>query len=206
LILIVQRIIILMSGPIMPLAIGALFLPAAQESARNILKGIVGVICWPIGWGIASIGWMATLKLLQAPTWGSNPGSIMAILMPFFVVCIWMSVSTIGAPAIISASVTRGTNAVASIVGAAASVAAYQAANTIRGASMIAGAASGKSPAGVDAGAKSGGNLGSIIGFPMSAVGQSMGGFGGSGHAAPSNYSQSVADAAIAAIKKPRKE
>jgi hypothetical protein len=201
LILIVQRIIILMSGPIMPLAIAALFLPAAQGSAQKLLKGIVGVICWPIGWGIASIGWMAALKLLKAPTWGSNPGSIMVALIPFVVVCVWMSLSAVGAPAIISASVTHGTNAVASMVGAAASVAAYQATNAITGGSRIVGAASGNSPAGVDAGAKSGSIVGSALAFPLSGVGQSMSGFGGSGHAAPSNHSQSVADAAIAAIK-----
>ena len=83
----------------------------------------------------------------------------MVALIPFFVVCIWMSLSAIGAPAIISASVTRGTNAVANMVGAAASVAAYQAANAIGAGSRIVGAASGKNAAGVDAGAKSGGSV-----------------------------------------------
>jgi hypothetical protein len=113
-----------------------------------------------------------------------------------------MSLSAIGAPAIISASVTHGTNAVAGMVGGAASVAAYQAANALRGGSSIVGAASGNNPTGVDAGAKSGSIVGSALAFPLSGVGQSMSGFGLSGQAAPSNYSQSVADAAIAAIKK----
>ena len=126
----------------------------------------------------------------------------MVALIPFVVVCVWMSLSAIGAPAIISAAITRGTNAVASMVGAAASVAAYQATNAIRDGSRIVGAASGNNPAGVVAGAKSVGIVGSALTFPLSGVGQSMSGFEGSGHAAPSNYSQSVADAAIAAIKR----
>src|SRR6266436_4500860 len=117
LILLVQKVIILLSGPILPLAIGALFIPAAQGSAQNILRSIVGVLCWPLGWGFASIGTTATLNLLQAPLWGSNPGSIIAAVVPFGLVCIWMVITAIGAPFLISGLVTRGTNAIAGMVG-----------------------------------------------------------------------------------------
>jgi hypothetical protein len=201
LILLVQQIILLMSGPILPLAIGSLFIPAAQGSAQKILKGIVGVICWPIGWGMGSLGWMATLKLLKAPTWGANPGSIMVILIPFFVVCIWMSLSAVGSPMIISAAVTRGTNAIASMIGATAAAGAYLGAGALGAGGSIVGASAAKTAAGVGAAANSGGNIGSALAFPLRSMGESMGKFGGGGNAAPSNYSQGVADAAIARIK-----
>ena len=211
LVLIVQRIIILMSGPIMPLAIGALFIPAAQGSAQNILKGIVGVICWPLGWGIASIGWMAGLKLLQGPTWGSNPGSIMVVLVPFLLVCLWMALSAVGAPAIISASVTQGTNAVAGMVGASASVAAYQAAGALRGASSIIGAGIGArgGGSGVESGARMGSDAGSVLAAPLMGASASMRQLGGSGQdgsrqdgsRGATDVSRAYADRAIAAIK-----
>ena len=48
LILIVQRIIILMSGPIMPLAIAALFLPAAQGSAQKFSRESLALFAGPL--------------------------------------------------------------------------------------------------------------------------------------------------------------
>src|SRR4029077_12692424 len=154
-ILIIQKLIILFSGPLLPLVIGALSIPAAQGSAQNILKAIVGVLCWPIGWALGSIGWMAALNLLKGPGWGQNPGSTVWALIPLFFCCLWIIVVAIGAPLAISAAVVHGTNAVQGLVSAM----------TLRPAGAASGALAGAgSGIGLGAHGRGGSNVGGSLG------------------------------------------
>ena len=67
--LILQKLILLGSQPLMPIFIACLSIGAAEGSAQNFLKSVLGVMCWPVGWAIGHIGTMAAIQNLQPPSW-----------------------------------------------------------------------------------------------------------------------------------------
>jgi hypothetical protein len=59
--LILQKLILLFSGVLLPVFIACLSIPATRGSAQNFLKSLVGVACWPVGWAIINVGTQAAL-------------------------------------------------------------------------------------------------------------------------------------------------
>ena len=207
--LILQKLILVASGPLMPIFIACLSIRAAEGSAQNFLKSVVGVMCWPIGWALVHIGTMAALQNLQAPSWTASLFQLVLSGASLGVVCLWMVVGTIGAPFLIARAVTSGSNFAADLVGGFASAAGQHSAHGVKSGSAVAGALVGSTTG--PAGAIAGGSMGAHVGNAAAALvtsateaaegaSGSREGVSGSRRAIPSSRSAGIADAAIQGI------
>jgi hypothetical protein len=201
--LVLQKLILLGSRPLMPVFFACLSIPAARGSAQNFLKSVLGVMAWPIGWALVHVGTMAALQILQPPSWKASLGTMFLSLATLAIVCLWMVVGTIGAPKLIAWGVTTGTNFAAGLVGAYASAAGQHASNAVKSGATVAGAFAGSSmgPAGAVTGAGIGAMAGSAAAAPIASVTQSAEGVSGARHPIPSSRSAGAADLALKAIK-----
>jgi hypothetical protein len=201
--LVLQKLIIVGSGPLMPIFIACLSIPAARGSAQNFIKAVLGTMCWPVGWALAHVGTMAALQNLQAPSWNASLGQLILSFITLAVICLWMVVGTIGAPALIAWSVTHGTNFAAGLVGTYASAAGQHASSAVKSGATVAGALAGSSmgPAGAVTGASIGAMAGNVASAPIASATQSAEGVNGSRHPIPSSRSAAAADLALKAIK-----
>ena len=201
--LIIQAVIMSMSAPLLPIFIACLAIPAARGTGQNFIKFTLGIMAWPLGWAIGHIGTMAALQNLKAPSWNASLGQLVLSLIVLAVICTWMLVVTIGAPALIARTVVSGTNFAAGLAGGVAAVGLAGAASAARAGGGIAGAVAGSpaGPAGVATGAALGSQAGGVAAAGIGLVAQSVDGLDG-GQTVPTAKSAGVADAAVAAIKK----
>src|SRR4029077_8150252 len=156
--------------------IANLSLPSAQGSAQNFLKGVFGVVCWPVGWAIVHVGTMAALQALRAPSINASLGELILGFATLAVVCLWPVVGTIGAPWMIAKMVTSGTNFAQSMVGAFSSALGQHAARGLQAGgagtgAVVGGAVAG--PGGAAAGASLGGKAGSALALPLTSATES---------------------------------
>jgi hypothetical protein len=202
--LILQKLILVFSGVLLPVFIACLSIPATRGSAQNFLKSVAGVCAWPVGWAVINIGTQAALQNLQPPSWDASLGQLILSLTALSLVCLWMLVGTVGAPALIARAVTSGTNFAAGMVGGFASSVGHHASNGIQSASSVGGALVGSAmgPGGAMTGASVGSAVGGIMSSPISAATQSAEGVNGGRQALPSERSAAAADAAIKEIAK----
>jgi hypothetical protein len=77
--LVIQKLILVFSRLLVPIWIACLSLRAADGSAKNFLKSVFGVMCWPIGWAIVHIGTMAGLQTLQPPSLNDQLGQLLKL-------------------------------------------------------------------------------------------------------------------------------
>jgi hypothetical protein len=201
--LILQWLIVTSSKLLLPIFIACLSIPASRGAAQNFIKGILGVICWPVGWMIAHIGTMAALGNLTPPSWNASLFQLVLSLMALGVVCLWMIVATLGAPRLIARAVTSGTNFAAGLVGGFASAAGQHAASGVQSGATVAGALAGSSmgPAGAALGESVGSMAGGAGAALITSATQAAEGINGEVQAVPNSRSAGIADAAIAGIK-----
>ena len=202
--LILQKLILLGSQPLIPIFIACLSIGAAEGSAQNFLKSVLGVVCWPVGWAIGHIGTMAAIQNLQPPSWTAPLFQLVVSGLALGVVCLWMVVATIGAPMLIAKAVTSGTNFAAHLMGGYATAAGQHAARGVQAGAAVTGALVGGAaggPVGADIGAAWGGNTGKALAMPITSATESAEGVNGGRQAVPSSRSAAVADAAIELIK-----
>jgi hypothetical protein len=202
--LILQKLIVVASGPLMPISIACLSIRAAEGSAQNFLKSIVGVMCWPVGWALVHIGTMAALQNLQAPSWTASLFQLVLSGASLGVVCLWMVVGTIGAPFLIARAVTSGSNFAAELVGGVAGAAGQHAAHGVKSGTAVAGALVGSTmgPGGALAGVNLGTQMGNAGAALVASATESAEGVSGERRAIPSSRSAGIADAAIQGIVK----
>lgn len=202
--LILQKTIVVMSAPLMPVFVACLMLPSAHGVAEAFLKHLLGVLCWPISWALIHIGTMAVLQNLQAPSWAADLGTLCAATVILFLVCLCLVVMTLLGPAAIAATVVKGSNFHQPTVGAAASAAGQHLKRGLQTGGAVAGAVAGiyGGPAGVALGASMGSKLGGTAGMMVGAATESVEAVNGGRRAIPSSRSAGVADMAIAAIRK----
>ncbi len=201
--LILQVLIMIFSGPLLPIFIACLSIPATRGAGQNFIKFTLGVMSWPIGWAIGHVGTMAALQNLQAPSWNASLGQLVLSFIILAVICLWMIVVTVGAPSLIARSVVSGTNFAAGLVGEFASAAGQHAASGVQSGSKVSGALAGSSsgPAGAAMGASIGSMGGSAAAMPITSATQAAEGINGEQYSLPDSRSASVADAAIKTIK-----
>jgi hypothetical protein len=202
--LILQKLILVLSGPLIPLWIACLGLPAAKGSAQNFLKFVCGTVAWPLGWAIVSIGTMAGLQNLQPPSWAADLPQLLLAFIALGVVCLWMIAGTVGAPFLISKMVTSGTNFAASLATGFASTLGQHAERGVRTGSAVGGALAGSlmGPAGAAIGALAGEHAGRALSLPLSSITHSADGVNEGRQPVSSSKSRGVADAAIGLIKR----
>jgi hypothetical protein len=202
--LILQKLILVAGGPLMPIFIACLSIRAAEGSAQNFLKSVVGVMCWPIGWAIVHIGTMAALQNLQAPSWTASLFQLVLSGIVIGIVCLWMIFGTICAPLLIVRAVTSGSNFAAELFGGFASAAGQHGAHGVRAGSAVGGALIGSTmgPAGAIAGASMGAQVGNAGAALVTSATEAAEGVNGERRAIPSSRSAGIADAAIKGIIK----
>lgn len=202
--LVLQKLILLGSRPFVPIFVAGLLLPSVQASSQNFFKILCAILCWPVGWALAHLFTMGLLQKLSPPLWDASPGTLFLEVCQLGLICLWMVIATVVAPAAMTMTVVGGGNFAARVMGATASAAGQHASNVIRSGATIAGAAAGVAggPAGVAAGATIGSFVGGVAASPISSATQSAEGVGGERQPVPNSQSAAAADAAVALLKK----
>jgi hypothetical protein len=201
--LILQKLIVVMSAPLMPVFVACLMLPSAHGSGEAFLKHLAGILCWPISWALIHIGTMAVLQNVQPPAWTASLGTLFAATTVLCLICFCMVVMTITGPAAIAMTVARGSNFHQQVSGAAVSTAGQHADSGLKSGGAVGGAVMGTygGPAGVAIGSSIGSNIGGLIGMPISAATESSEALNGGRRAIPNSRSAGVADMAVKRIK-----
>jgi hypothetical protein len=212
LVLVLQKLIMIGSRPFMPVFIAALSIPAASGQSRNFLIGVIGVICWPIGWATVHTGTMAALINLHPPAWNASWWELFVAAVTLGAVCAWMVVATVGAPWLMSRKVQSGASFAAGAVAGWATNLGRHVGNVIRAGGALGGGAVGAmggaalgGPAGMVAGAaigaRAGASAGGAVASPVTTATQAAAPFNGTPQAAPSSRSAAAADLALQGLK-----
>jgi len=135
----VQKFILYVGYALAPIFIGFLAVRTLHSIGAGFLLGYAGVLCWPLGWGAASlltsglIGFMTDESFLSLGGVGGNAGYGLQNLLGLAALALWLISSTIAAPIIMQKAIATGaqvgqahttTAVVAGSAGAAAGVAA----------------------------------------------------------------------------------
>jgi len=111
----VQKFILYVGFALAPIFIGFLAVRTLHSIGVGFLLGYAGVLCWPIGWGAASlltsglIGFMTDQSFLASGGLGGGAGYGLQNLLGLAALAIWLISSTIAAPIIIQKAIATGT-------------------------------------------------------------------------------------------------
>jgi hypothetical protein len=111
----VQKFILYVGYGFAPVFIGFLAIRTLQSIGTSFLLGFVGVLCWPIGWGAASImtkgliAFMADQSILSLGGATGAAGYALQNLLGVAALALWLIFSTIAAPIIIQKAISTGT-------------------------------------------------------------------------------------------------
>jgi hypothetical protein len=147
----VQKFILYVGYALAPIFIGFLAVRTLHSIGVAFLLGYAGVLCWPIGWGAASIltsgliGFMTDQSFLASGGLSGGTGYGLQNLMGLGALALWLISSTIAAPIIIQKAISHGTQvgqalfATAATAGIAGLTAGLGAATTFGAAGGLAG-------------------------------------------------------------------
>ena len=111
---IVQKFILYVGYALAPIFIGMLAVRTVHSIGVGFLLGYAGVLCWPLGWGAASlltaglIDFMSDQSFLASGGIAAGAGYGFQNLMGLAVLAIWLISSTIAAPIIIQKAIATG--------------------------------------------------------------------------------------------------
>ena len=115
---ILQTAILFIGYALSPVFIGMMAFPSLQNTGRNYLLNLLGVMLWPLGWGIAGLITQGVISFMTDQSFLNAPPSGVGIvgtgfyslqnLMGLAFLGIWIIFSTIAAPTIIQTAFTRG--------------------------------------------------------------------------------------------------
>ena len=114
---ILQTAILFIGYAISPIFIGMLAFPSLQSTGRTYLLNLLGVMLWPLGWGVAGlitqgmIDFMTDQSFLSSAAASGTALYSLQNLMGLAFLGIWIIFSTIAAPVVIQKSVGRGESA-----------------------------------------------------------------------------------------------
>jgi hypothetical protein len=135
----VQKFILYVGFALAPIFIGFLAVRTLHSIGVGFLLGYAGVLCWPLGWGAASlltsglIGFMSDQSFLSLGGVSGSAGYGLQNLLGLAALALWLISSTIAAPIIMQKAIATGaqvgqalttTAVIAGSAGAAAGVAA----------------------------------------------------------------------------------
>jgi hypothetical protein len=121
---IIQTAILFLGYALSPLFIGSLAFPGLSMLGRRYFLQLVGVMFWPLGWGVAGlitegvINFMTDRSFLNIPGVGNDLYSLQN-LMGLAFLGIWIIFSTIAAPIILQRTVETGSSAAADMISGA---------------------------------------------------------------------------------------
>lgn len=111
---ILQTAILFIGYAMSPIFIGMLAFPSLQNTGRTYLLNLLGIMLWPLGWGVAGlitqgvIDFMTDQSFLSSGAAGGSVLYSLQNLMGLAFLGIWIIFSTIAAPVVIQKSVGRG--------------------------------------------------------------------------------------------------
>jgi hypothetical protein len=118
---ILQTAILFIGYALSPLFIGLMAFPSLQNTGRTYLLNLVGVMLWPLGWGVAGlitqgmIDFMTDQSFLNSGQAGGTVYYSLQNLMGLAFLGIWIIFSTIAAPTVIQRAFTSGISAASSL-------------------------------------------------------------------------------------------
>jgi hypothetical protein len=121
---ILQNAILFIGYALSPIFIGTMAFPSLQQLGRRYLLNLVGVMIWPLGWGVAGLvtqgmlTFMTDRSFLNTSALGNDAYSLQN-LMGLAFLGIWLIFSTIAAPVIIQKAIATGRSAGSDLFGGA---------------------------------------------------------------------------------------
>ncbi|MDX1951454.1 MAG: hypothetical protein SFY81_04675 [Verrucomicrobiota bacterium] len=122
---ILQSAILFMGYALSPIFIGFLAFPVVQNVGRRYLLHLVGVMVWPLGWGLAGlitdgmIGFMTDRSFLSSGQFAGNEGYSLQNFMGVAFLGVWIIFTTIAAPIFIQRAIQNGDSAAAGLLSGA---------------------------------------------------------------------------------------
>ena len=121
---ILQTAILFVGYSLSPIFIGMLAFPSLQQTGRNYLLNLVGVMIWPLGWGVAGLITQGMIDFMTDQSFLSSPNATgvaysLQNLMGLAFLGIWIVFSTIAAPVAIQKAIATGHSAVSGMFGGA---------------------------------------------------------------------------------------
>jgi hypothetical protein len=123
---ILQTAILFIGYSLSPIFIGMLAFPSLQQTGRNYLLNLVGVMIWPLGWGVAGLITQGMIDFMTDQSFlssSSAPNTLYSLqnLMGLAFLGIWIIFSTIAAPLAIQKAIVTGNSAVSGMFSGASS-------------------------------------------------------------------------------------
>ena len=219
--LVLQKILLTFAYALSPIFVGFFALRSTRNIALSYLMTTVGLISWPLGFALSACGTFGLVQFFGNLGFFSVAGNVLTLNEAFFallIIAVWLLVSTIISPVIISKVMATGAQAGSALLSgvantvAAATGAAVTTGATLAGGAAVAGAggaaaaggAGGSAPAasgGSTAGASTSGGSSGVSAALRAATGAMLGGgaslvdaamSGGNGHGAMSGAVASV--------------
>ena len=114
---ILQSAILFIGYAMSPIFVGMLAFPSLQSTGRAYLLNLLGIMLWPLGWGVAGlitqgvIDFMTDQSFLSSGAGGGTVLYSLQNLMGLAFLGIWIIFSTIAAPVVIQKSIGYGRSA-----------------------------------------------------------------------------------------------
>ncbi len=114
---ILQTAILFIGYALSPIFIGMLAFPSLQQTGRNYLLNLLGIMIWPLGWGVAGLITQGMIDFMTDQSFlssSSAPNTLYSLqnLMGLAFLGIWIIFSTITAPIAIQKAIVTGNSAV----------------------------------------------------------------------------------------------
>jgi hypothetical protein len=121
---ILQTAILFIGYALSPIFIGMLAFPSLLQTGRNYLLNLVGVMIWPLGWGVAGLITQGMIDFMTDQSFLSSANSnevaySLQNLMGLAFLGIWIIFTTIAAPVAIQRAIATGNSAVSGLFGGA---------------------------------------------------------------------------------------
>ncbi len=119
-----QTVILYLGYSLSPIFVGVVMVPSLTELGRRYFLKLVGIMFWPLGWGVAGlvtegmIDFMTDRNFLSVPVGGNELYSLQNMMGLAFL-GIWIIFSTIAAPIIMQKSVETGSSVGANLISGA---------------------------------------------------------------------------------------
>ncbi|MGH7952655.1 MAG: hypothetical protein ACREFE_12170, partial [Limisphaerales bacterium] len=124
---ILQTAILFIGYALSPIFIGMLAFPSLHQAGRTYLLNLLGIMIWPLGWGVAGlitqgmIDFMTDQSFLSSSSANGTALYSLQNLMGLAFLGIWIIFSTIAAPVIIQRAIATGNSVGSNLFSGAAS-------------------------------------------------------------------------------------
>ena len=181
--LVLQKILLTFAYALSPIFVGFFALRSTRGIAINYLMATVGLISWPLGFALSACGTFGLVQFFGNLGFFSVAGNVLTLNEAFFallIIAVWLLVSTLISPVIISKVMATGAQAGSALLsGVANTVAAATGAAVTTGATLAGGAATAGAGGVAAAGSTGGGAPAASGGSSSAPSGSTSGGSGG---------------------------